>query len=505
MAGRAVSACTRCVRTADSILVDVSSAEPVGSLVVDPAAARGGAGRRIADLPGPRGIPLLGNALQLDLAHFHTTLERWAAVHGPIYQLRLGPRQAIVVADRLAADRALRARPGTFRRLSTFESVAAELGMIGVFTAEGEAWRPLRTLAMEALAPSRLRGFYPILETVAERIGRRWARAASSGDIVDVTADFTRFTVDVTTWLAFGRDVNTVEGKHDVIEQRLGLIFPMFHRRVVATIPYWRLVRLPADRRFERALKDLRAWLSDVIAKTAAELEATPARAAAPANFLEAMLAGRDEAGRPFSDAALFGSAMTMLIAGQDTTANALAWTTHYLCETPAAFTRVRDEVDAVLGHSRVPASLERAHALTYTAAALNEAMRLRPVVPLLYLEANADTIVDDITVPRGTPVFLLTRPSMRDGRFDAPDEFRPERWLDAERAALAHDPTAHIPFGSGPRLCPGRSLATLEARVAIATLVRSFDLERVGGPVRERYSALMVPDGLSVRLHPRG
>ena len=112
--------------------------------------------------------------------------------------------------------------------------------------------------------------------------------------------------------------------------------------------------------------------------------------------------------------------------------------------------------------------------------------------------------VLGDVAVPRGTPVFLLTRPAQRQGRFGAPAEFRPERWLDEERGALAHDPKAHIPFGSGPRLCPGRSLATLEARVALATLCKGFELEPRGRAAAERYTSIMVPSAVRLRLRAR-
>jgi cytochrome P450 len=151
-----------------------------------------------------------------------------------------------------------------------------------------------------------------------------------------------------------------------------------------------------------------------------------------------------------------------------------------------------------------VPGTVEQAQRLSYTGAVVNEAMRLSPVVPLLYLESNEDTVLGDVAVPKGTPVLLLTRPAMRGGRFGAAGEFRPERWLEEERGTLPHDPGAHIPFGSGPRLCPGRSLAGVEARVALATLFRGFDLEPSGGEVTERYTSLMVPAGLSLRLRAR-
>lgn len=480
-----------------SIFADVSTGASNG-------ASSGKSLRRLKDLPGPRGVPVLGNLMQVDFKKFNTCLEAWAAEHGKMYKLRLGPQRMMVVADRALADQALRARPETFRRIHTFESVATEMGIVGPFTAEGATWRPLRRLAMDALSNRNLRGFYPIVQTVAERMTRRWQRVAAAGETVDIAEEFKRLTVDTTTWLALGRDVNTADGKGDVIEQHLGLIFPMLHKRVVAAVPYWRLFRLPSDRRFERALAEVRAWIDEVIAETRARMAADPARALSPSNFLEAMLTEHDENGQPFSDDALFGSAMTMIIAGQDSTSASLAWTVHHLCQNPAALARMRAELDAVLGDSPVPVGVEAAQRLPYTGAVVSESMRLTPVVPILYLETNEDTVVGDVAVTRGTPVLVLTRPTMRDAQFGAATEFRPERWLDDERGPIAHDPAAHIPFGSGPRLCPGRSLATLEARVALAALFHSFDVEGVGAAVTESYTSIMVPSGVSVRLRAR-
>lgn len=475
--------------------------------LLEPAPASAGStsrARRVKQLPGPRGVPLLGNSFGIDFSQFHSVLERWAGVYGDVYQLRLGPRRGVVISDRALSDRVLRERPHLFRRYDKFESVSRELGVLGLFAAEGDTWRALRKPTVEVLSNRRLQGFYPVLKTVAERIQRRWARHGAAGAAIDIEREFESFTIDVTAWLTLGRDVNTVEGNGDVIERRVREIFPLLHARVVAPFPYWRLLRLRRDRRLERAVAEVRAWVDSVVAETHACMEQEPPRAAAPESILEALLLERDAQGQAFSSDVLFGSAMTMLIAGQDTTSNVLAWTVYHLCRDANAWQRLRTEVDRVLGSARVPESLEQARALDYAAAAVNEAMRLRPVAPLLYLEAAEDTVLGGIALPRGTLVILLTRPSQRQGRFGAAAEFRPERWLDAERGSLEHDVSAHVPFGSGPRLCPGRSLALLECRVVLATLCHNFDVECDSAPVTERYTSLMVPSGLSVRLRPR-
>jgi cytochrome P450 len=127
-------------------------------------------------------------------------------------------------------------------------------------------------------------------------------------------------------------------------------------------------------------------------------------------------------------------------------------------------------------------------------------------VVPFISLEANEDLVVGDVMVPKGTWIDVMTRlPALDPKHFAEPLLFRPERWL-PEQAHATHVGSVSIPFGSGPRICPGRSLALLEMRIVLAMLVRCFDVERVGSPedVRERSAFTMSPEGLRVRLRQR-
>jgi cytochrome P450 len=360
---------------------------------------------------------------------------------------------------------------------------------------------------MEALSHRHLRDFFPTLRAVTQRLLRRWDAAATSGDTLDVTEELKRFTVDVTTALTFGHDVNTLEASgDDIIQRHLELVFPAFNRRLFAPLPLWRLVRLPADRRLDRAMVALRTWLGELVAKARAAAAADPARAARPSNFLEAMLVARDDAGQPFGDDIIFGNLMTMLLAGEDTTAYSLAWAIHHVCESPAALAGLHDETDALLADSAVPGDLETADQLAYAGAVANEAMRLRPVAPLIFGESIVDTVIGDVQVPAKTPVMVLTRPPVRDpAHFAEPDRFWPERWLESS-AARPHEPATHIPFGTGPRICPGRNLALLEMKMVLGAIYRSFEVERVGaaGEVRELFAFTMSPAGLRVRLRRR-
>jgi cytochrome P450/nitrite reductase/ring-hydroxylating ferredoxin subunit len=461
--------------------------------------------RTIADLTGPTGWPLVGNLFQLDLPRLHEVLEGWAIEYGPLYRYRMGPQYVVVVTNPDLTDQILRARPETYRRLGNVEPVFREMGVSGVFSAEGAAWRSQRRLAMEALSPRHLRGFYPRLRTVASRLLGRWERQAHLDRPLDIVDDLKRFTVDITTLLTFGYDVNTLEQQgDDVIQRRLEHVFPAFNRRLFALFPTWRLIRSPADHRLDRALTEIRAWLQRLVEDARVRLENEPGRAAQPSDFLEAMLSARDEAGRPFSDDVLYGNLMTMLLAGEDTTAYTLGWAVHELCGSPSSVSALQSELASVMGSSQVPDDFDSAQRLTYAGAVANETMRLRPVAPLLFLQTNVATMVGDLHVPADTPVAVLTRPPAVDAQnFERPTAFLPERWT---APSGAHEPSAHIPFGSGPRLCPGRTLALLEMKVVLATLYRNFDVEREGSAtdVREQFSFTMSPVGLWVRLRRR-
>ncbi|HXX65603.1 MAG TPA: cytochrome P450, partial [Polyangiaceae bacterium] len=317
-----------------------------------------------------------------------------------------------------------------------------------------------------------------------------------------------RFTVDVTTQLVFGHDLNTLEkGDEDVIQQHLELIFPAFDRRLSAVFPYWRYFRLPVDRRVDRAVQAVYKWLTSIVTQARATLAASPARAESPSNFLEAMLAARDAEGRPFSDEVIFGNALTMLLAGEDTTAYTLAWAMHHLCDAPESVTTLRREADAVLANEPVPTDIEQADRLAYAGAVGNESMRLRPVAPVRLFEPLVDVVVGDVAIPKGTTIVTLLRPATRDAaRFDAPGDFAPQRWLDVDANGKAHDASVHLPFGSGPRICPGRSLALLEICVTLAAVYKMFDVQRIGtrADVGEHLAFTMSPAGLRVRVRRR-
>jgi cytochrome P450 len=176
------------------------------------------AGRPLNSLPGPQGVPLLGHLLQLTMTQLHTILEHWADMYGPLYTFRIARKPVVAIAEPNLINQVLRQRPDTYRRLSVIASVLEEIGVHGVFAAEGEPWRRQRRVVLQALNLQQLRQFFPTLMTVTARLKTRWEKVAAASQAVDVPKDLMRYTVDVTTRLAFGYDMNTLEHEGDSLQ-----------------------------------------------------------------------------------------------------------------------------------------------------------------------------------------------------------------------------------------------------------------------------------------------
>ncbi len=466
--------------------------------------------RRIDAIEGPRGLPLVGNALQIDAPRMHLVLEEWQRQYGNLFRLRFGPYPTLVLSDAPAIATLLHERPDTWRRWSVIERLISEMGVEGVFSVEGDAWRRQRRLVMQAFDTAHLKNYFPSLVRVTERLRTRWNRAVHAGASIDLQFDFMRYTVDVTAGLAFGCDVDTLQARQDVLQDDLDKVFPMIQRRMNTFVPYWRYLRLPSDRRFERNLARIRKEIGRFVDDARRRIERDPTLRTRPRNLLEAMIVAHDADTAALTDRELAGNVFTILLAGEDTTANSLAWACWLLFRHPAAWQRTIDEVDAVLGNDELPSHFEQLARLEYTAACLSEAMRLRPVAPVIGLEAVHDTSVLDVHVPARTVVFCLMRPPVLDERnFTHAAQFRPERWLEGEIPAETRTAKrAAMPFGAGPRMCPGRYLALCEMKMVLAMLARNFtptSIEgRDGGEPQERMSFTMMPVGLRMRIAQR-
>ncbi len=470
--------------------------------------------RAFEDVPGPRRLPVLGNALQLQPDRLHQQLEAWCDEFGPMFRLQVGSRRLLVVGDHQVIATVLRDRPDGFRRTARLEEIWRDMGMpLGLFIVNGDTWKRQRRMVMAGFDPAHVRRYFPKLQGVAQRLVLRWKAA----DEIDLQADLMRYTVDTIAGLAFGAEVNTLQSDGDVIQQHLDKIFPaLFHRAIK---PFSVAHRLPtrANRELAESVKQVNLAVAGFVQQARARLQANPALREHPTNLLEAMLAAADVPGSGMDDEQVAGNVLIMLLAGEDTTANTIAWMLHLLWRNPSTLARAVAEVRSVMGDSdkfqELP-SFEQIAQLDYIEACAHETMRLKPVASSIPQQALRDTPVGDVLVPKGVMVFpVMRRDCLRDDLVPRAAAFEPERWLagaSSSDAALSAQSVKRVsmPFGAGPRICPGRYLALMEMKMAMAVLLHNFDITAVTTPdgqeARELLAFTMQPVGLRMRLRAR-
>ena len=469
--------------------------------------------RELDALPGPRGIPILGNALQIESSRFHQQLEAWCVEFGPLFKLQMGKRKILVVGDHQRVAAILRDRPDGFRRTSRFEQISREMNLPpGVFGATGETWQRQRRMVMAGFDPAHVKRYFPALQTVAKRLVGRWQKAASANALIDLQPDLMRYTVDTIAGLAFGAEVNTLESDGDVIQQHLDKIFPALFTRILAPVPVWRFVRSKATRELERSIVAVNLAVTGFVAQARERMRTDPSLRENPRNLLEAMIAAADVPDSGIDDHQVAGNVLTMLLAGEDTTANTIAWMIHLLWRNPDALARATSEVRGVVRDANHPTFEEMAK-LEFIEACAHETMRLKPVAPILPLETLREMTIVDVRVPTGCVVIsVMRRDSVSDAHLPHAATFDPERWLSSNADSSAPNANSakrvSMPFGAGPRICPGRYLALLEMKMAMAVLLGNFDIENVTTPdgleAREHLAFTMAPVGLGMKLKLR-
>ncbi|OUS39899.1 cytochrome P450 [Oleispira antarctica] len=469
--------------------------------------------RQFKDLPGPRPWPLVGNALQVKLSRLHQDMEAWADQYGSVFKIHLGPTKVLVVADHKVEGALLKDRPDGFRRPEKLVDTLEEMGLqSGLLTAEGQTWKDQRRMVMASLSPNNVRSYFPSLLKVTKRLQGRWLNAVETGTTIDLQADFMRYTVDAIAGLSFGSDINTLETDDDEIQHHLDKILPALFKRANALVPYWRIIKLPADRQLDRSVALVNESITGFIAKARQRLNTDPARREHPQNLLESMIVAADQSGSGVSNDDVAGNVVTMLLAGEETTATTLSWLIYLLMRNPEALKCAQEEVLSLVGDldgNLDNLTPEKLNELKFMEACTLETLRLKPTGPFDVLVALNDTEVAGVAVPKGMWIWTVCRhDTVSDNYFPDPTAFKPQRWLKTEGNDIAQARRVSMPFGSGPRICPGRYLAMLEIKLAMVMLLKDFDIESVdtpdGGEAQELLSITMSPIGLTMKLRKR-
>ena len=360
----------------------------------------------------------------------------------------------------------------------------------GLLTSEPPLHRRQRRLAQPAFHKQRVNAYASLMVDYALRLEReRW----EDGRTFDAAQEMMHLTLAVVGKTLFGTET---EAEADEVREALSASIVSFARFMMPFAEFLSRLPLPANRRF----KESRARLDCIIYRI---IEERRASGEDRGDLLSMLLKAQDEEGdgTGMSDEQLRDEAMTIFLAGHETTANALAWTWYLLSQNPEAEARLHAELEEVL--SGRPPTAEDLPRLRYTEMVLAEAMRLYPPAWILGRRALEAYEVGGYNIPRGSLVILSPYVMHRDPRFyPEPERFDPERWTPEARAARPQ--FSYFPFGGGPRRCIGEGFAWMEMVLVVATLAQRWRLRlapgqriepQTGVTLRPRRGVLMTPE----------
>ncbi len=462
---------------------------------------------RYNDLQGPKGSFFFGNLFQFSLATLHQYLEQHAHTYGDVFKIRMGPGRFTVVSSPEIVQQILKARPYSFRRMRKMDRILRQEGVHGLFNAEGDDWKVHRRIVNKGLNLKHQKQYFASILKSVDRLYRKMNHAAQNNQPYAVQEDLKRFTVDVTTSLAFGFEMNTLEQKGGVIQEHMEKIFPMIFKRINAPLPLYRIFKTQDDREYDRAFKEIEKQVEVYIESGKQRLQEEPDRREQPRDILEALLAASEEE-KAISNKEIKGNLLTLLLAGEDTTAHSLAWALFWFCQYPEVQSKLQNEADELLGNDKYLKSYDAHDVLSYTSAVIHETLRLKSVAPLLLLEPIEDIEMSGYFFEKGAKMILLTRyGALHEDYFSESKAFLPDRWMEkTESRCPVHNLTAIMPFGAGPRMCPGKHLALLEMKLVLSMIARNFNVELITSPdsIQENLAFTMMPDTFTLKLTPR-
>ena len=411
--------------------------------------------------PGPRG-PLIGGLINpgRDPLAFLTRLAR---TYGDVAYFRLGSERAFFINHPQYIRDVLVTHDRNFTKSRGLERAKKLLGE-GLLTSEGAAHMRQRRLLQPAFHRDRIDAYASVMVEHADRMRRRWTAGAE----MDVSREMMRLTLSIVGKTLFDSDV---ESKADEIGTAVTRVLETFWLTLLPFPDFIEKLPLPMIRRSRAG----RAKLDHLIYALIAERRAAGHDRG---DLLSMLLMAQDEEdGSGLSDRQVRDEAMTLILAGHETTANALAWMWYLVSQSLGVETRLHEEIDRVL-QGRLPGAADLG-ALPFVEQVVTESMRLYPPAWVVGRRALADYAIGDFVVPARSVVFMSPYVMQRDSRYYADaDRFLPERWTPDFKAALPK--FAYFPFGGGPRQCIGEPFARMELALLVATIAQRWRLRLV-------------------------
>jgi cytochrome P450 len=405
--------------------------------------------------PGPKGTWLGGNLPQFrrDRLSF---LEYCAREFGDFVSIRFGPRRVLLVFDPDAIEQVLVTQNQNFIKHFALRFDSMVLGK-GLLTNEGDFWLRQRRLIQPVFLKQRLASYGDVITAVGQDMLNAW----QPGTPVEMLTEMEALTLRIASKVLFGCDAGAEA--HDVGEA-LHVAQHCFIARFNATIPWPSRMPIPRHIRLWKAVRRLDEIMYGFIKQRRASAEQRD-------DLLSRLLQAQEADGGRMSDRQVRDEAMTLFLAGHETTALTLAWAWYALAQHPEEEEKLIAEVRAVVGDR--PPELGHLPRLRHTERVIQETMRLYPAAYIIGREALGDCEIGGYPVPKGRTVMMSQWVVQRDPRhWERAEEFRPDRWIDG----LPNLPKyAYFPFGGGPRLCIGNTFAMMETVLLLAAIAQKY------------------------------
>ena len=433
--------------------------------------------RLVETIPSLPGLPLLGNLL--DFRKDRLALQDRAQRLGPIARMSLVHIPVYTITDADLAHQVLVTEADAFKKSAGLKFMEPLLGN-GLLTSELDVHKRHRKLLAPAFAPKRTATYGTVMveETLAQLRG--WQPGAQ----IDLAKEMMEMTLAIAGRTLFNADVR---GDARVVAEALEMAMRAQLANITSPIQLGYEWPLPRHRRMRKAV----AMLDEIVYRMIADGRRLGTDRG---DVLSMLLLARDEQdGTGFTDKQVRDEVMTLLLAGHETTANALTWTWYELGRHPAALARIEQELAEVVGDRTV--TVDDLPALPWLLATIEEAMRLHPPAYMTGRQALRDVEIGGHAIPERSTLMIYIRGIHRRGDyFPSPLAFKPERMLpDAKKARPRHH---YMPFGAGPRVCIGAHFALMVAQLCLASMVQRAKLRPLATHV--------TPEPL-VTLRPRG
>jgi cytochrome P450 len=433
--------------------------------------------------PGPKGHFLRGHLPEMrrDLLGFYL---RCAREYGDCTTLRFGLKRIFFVNHPALIEQVLHSR--NFTKHYALRMNRLLLGN-GLLTSEGDFWLRQRRLIQPVFQRERLLSYAPDMTAFAQRQIDAWR----DGDVRDFHAEMRQLTLAIAAKTLFGADVT---GQSEAVGQALHDAMGTFSQRFFRVIRIPESVPTPGNLRIRKAIRRLDNILYSLIHQRRAEGKQK--------DLLSILLHARHESdGTGMTDQQLRDEAMTLFLAGHETTALALAWGWYLLAQHPEVVEKLQAELHRVLG-GRTPTAADLPN-LVYTDMVVQEVMRIYPPAYAIGRQAIDACTIGGYAVPAGGTILMSQWVVHRDPRyFDDPERFYPQRWSDGLAKRLPR--YAYFPFGGGQRVCIGNTFALMELPLVLATIAQRFRFSLPPGPpVLPKPQLTLQPDRpILLKLH---